>query len=71
MTTLDYTTATFITETKEMHNKEETFKDIPGFPKYQVSDLGNVKSFKVDKEKGRILRPGSSYGGYPVVLLML
>jgi hypothetical protein len=46
----------------------EIFKDIHGYEgMYQVSDLGRVKSFKLNKE--RILKPGISRNGYLHVVL--
>ena len=46
----------------------EVFKDIPGYEGiYQVSNLGNVKSFKLNKEK--ILKPGIGGNGYLYVIL--
>jgi hypothetical protein len=42
---------------------EEIWKDIPGYEGiYQVSDLGRVKSFKLNREK--ILKLGVDRGGY-------
>ena len=42
---------------------EETFKDIPGYEgHYQVSNLGNVKSFKLNTEN--ILTPTKMAKGY-------
>jgi len=46
----------FIMETKEV------WKQIKGFPSYEVSDLGRVKSLKFGKE--RILKPVNRLGGY-------
>lgn len=48
----------------------EEFRKIKGFEDYQVSNLGNVKSFRTNKTHGKILRPGTSFYGYPVVNLM-
>lgn len=46
-----------------MEKVKEIFRDIPGFDGvYQVSNLGNVKSFKCNKE--RILKPGINSAGY-------
>ncbi len=48
---------------------QEIFKEIPNYNSdYQVSNLGNVKSFKYSK-KGRILKVGISGSGYPTVVL--
>jgi hypothetical protein len=41
---------------------KEIFKTIPDYPSYQVSNWGNVKSFKWGKE--RILKPGLYNNGY-------
>ena len=47
----------------------EIFKDIEGYEgDYQVSDYGNVKSFKLDKE-GRILKSNIDGAGYLYVVL--
>ena len=46
---------------------EEIWKDIQGYPNYQVSNLGNVKSFHKGKEK--ILKPDKNEGGYLYVNL--
>lgn len=46
----------------------EEFKDIPGYEGlYQVSNLGNVKSFRNPKE--RILKPSITNSGYAQVIL--
>lgn len=46
----------------------ETWKAIDGFPDYEVSDLGKVRSWKVWGRKkddpARLLSPGSQEGGY-------
>ena len=47
---------------------DEIFVNISGFPKYQVSNYGNVKSFKRYKE-GRILKPSINSRGYYHVVL--
>lgn len=51
----------------------ETWKAIDGFPDYEVSDLGNVRSWKVWGRKkddpARLLSPGTSKGGYLRVYL--
>lgn len=44
----------------------EIWKDIKGFKDYQVSNLGNVKSFK--RGRGRLLKPSKSTGYYTVIL---
>jgi len=41
---------------------KEIYKDIEGYEGYQVSDLGNVKSFKGKKEK--VLKSGVNGRGY-------
>ena len=47
---------------------KEIYKNIPGYEGvYQVSNLGNVKSFKFDKE--RILKSGVNSRGYLQVIL--
>ena len=47
---------------------EEQWAEIDNFEDYQISSLGRVKSFKIDKDNGRILAYGSS-GGYRTVVL--
>ena len=44
---------------------KEVYKDIEGYEGYQVSNMGNVKSFKGKKE--RILKAGLSSVGYLIV----
>lgn len=50
-------------------NKEEKeiWKEIDGFPDYEVSNLGRVCSFK--KKYPRIMKPGKSSSGYLQVIL--
>ena len=51
-----------------MQNYEEIWKDAPGYEgRYQVSNLGKVKSLKFDKE--RTLKFGLNRGGYYFVNL--
>lgn len=45
----------------------ETFKPIPNYPDYQVSNIGRVKSLKKGKEK--ILKAGTDSHGYLIVTL--
>lgn len=48
---------------------QEIWKDIVGYEGlYQVSNLGNVKSFKKDKN-GILLKPGKNTSGYLYVIL--
>ena len=46
-------------------NQVETYANITGFPKYQISNFGNVKNIKT----GRILKPQSDRDGYLYVNL--
>ena len=49
---------------------KEIWKNIPGYEgRYQVSNLGNVRSFLGDHLAGRLLRPGKSSNGYLSVTL--
>ena len=48
------------------NNQIETYANITGFSKYQVSNFGNVKNIKT----GKILKPGTCSGGYLMVGLM-
>tara|TARA_R110000737_G_C14550473_1_gene480567 strand:- start:503 stop:1012 length:510 start_codon:yes stop_codon:yes gene_type:complete len=50
-----------------MNNKKEEYRSIKDYPDYQVSNKGNVKSFKAGKE--RILKPGVTKGGYLAINL--
>lgn len=43
----------------------EFFKEIDGYPNYEVSNLGNVRN----KKTGKVLRPGRCGGGYLLVHL--
>lgn len=45
---------------------KETFKAIPGYPDYQVSDLGRVRSFRQNKS-GKILSQHADTNGYLTV----
>lgn len=48
---------------------QEIYKDIVGYEGlYQVSNLGNVKSFNKDKN-GILLKPGTNTSGYLYVIL--
>lgn len=46
-------------------NEKEIFREIDGFPDYEVSNLGRVCSFK--GKYPRILKPGKDSCGYPIV----
>ena len=43
---------------------EEIWKTIEECEDYQISNFGRVKSFKYDKENGRIIKPSRSTKGY-------
>lgn len=43
---------------------EEIWKPIDGFEGYWISNLGNVKSFKVDKINGKLMKPYRTTKGY-------
>ena len=47
----------------------EEYRTIPGFPDYQVSNLGNVRSLK--RKKPRLLKPWTTAQGYKQVRLYL
>ena len=47
----------------------EIYKDIPNFVGYQVSNMGNIKSYKQDKG-GKILKTIVGSRGYPLINLM-
>ncbi len=46
---------------------KEIFKTIPGFKDYQISNFGNVKSLKFDREL--ILKPAINGNGYKCVCI--
>ena len=50
--------------------KLEEWRDIPDYPNYQVSNLGNVKSIPRPKTKGGILKQTVNKLGYVKVLLI-
>lgn len=53
-----------------MDTASESWLPVPGYEgHYEVSDLGRVKSHK--RSSPRILKPGISTGGYPLVTLCL
>ena len=52
-----------------MDNNEEVWKDIPNWKQYQVSNKGNVKSFK--RENPRMLKTPLCSMGYPQVGLSI
>lgn len=43
----------------------ETYKPIPRYPRYEVSDAGNIKN----KQTGHVLHPGIKSNGYQIVVL--
>lgn len=51
----------------------ETWKPVPGYVKYQVSDLGRVRSIDhwsgQRRVTGRVLKPGGSKSGHESVVL--
>lgn len=47
---------------------EEQWAEIKDFEDYQISSQGRIKSFKQDKENGKILSYGSSGKYYTIVL---
>ena len=55
-----------------MSDQEEIWKDIEGYEgKYQVSNMGRVKSFSLDKKDGKLLKPSPTTYGYLGVHLSL
>ena len=52
-------------------NKQERWKQIPGFPRYMISDQGRVMSFTSGKHpEGKIMKQTKSKGGYMTVHLV-
>lgn len=47
---------------------EEIWRDIDGFPDYQISNMGYVKSFKLNKIQGKIVKP-ANHSGYLAINL--
>jgi hypothetical protein len=51
----------------------EEWRAVSGFPCYEVSSLGNVRSWKKNRwgrsDTPRLLRPGIAKNGYPLVVL--
>ena len=45
----------------------EEYRVIPGFPDYQISNLGNVKSFK--RKTPKVMRPQKWCNGYRMIAL--
>lgn len=51
---------------------EEEWKDIPGYEGYyKVSNMGNIKSFKRNIEKGTVLKTIMGKRGYPLINLTI
>ena len=50
-----------------MQNQKEIWKKIPNYENYQVSNLGNVKSLRYNRE--RILKPSIAGAGYLYVVI--
>ncbi len=53
----------------DISSSEEVFKTIAGYPRYQVSNFGRVKSLAYNKE--RILKHGINSRGYPTLSLFI
>lgn len=47
----------------------EQWKPIPGFPRYEVSDQGNVRSLRAYRQRGTVLKPVAAGRGYLQVTL--
>lgn len=43
---------------------EEIWKPINDYPGYEISNLGRVKSYKMDKINGKIMNPYKTTKGY-------
>ena len=54
-----------------MEQKQERWKQIPGFPRYMISDKGRVMSFTSGKHpEGKIMKQTFNKGGYATVHLV-
>jgi hypothetical protein len=42
----------------------EEWRTVPGHPDYMVSSLGRIRSYKMNKSDGILLRIGADYAGY-------
>ena len=51
-------------------NENEIWKQVEGFPRYEVSNLGRVRSNVSRNNQQKILRQGTANGGYKCVSLM-
>lgn len=52
-------------------NKQERWKQIPGFPRYMISDQGRVMSFTSKaRPQGKVMKQNINRGGYAVVHLV-
>jgi hypothetical protein len=49
---------------------KEVWKNIPNYKKYQVSNLGKIKSFAKNKQNGKILKFSHNHKGYNQVILV-
>lgn len=54
---------------------EEVWREVPGYPLYQVSDIGRVRSrlargYSLPRDEWRLLKCGKSRYGYPRVCLL-
>lgn len=47
---------TFQVYQEDISSEAEEWKDIEDFPGYQISNMGQIKSFKTDKVNGKLLK---------------
>lgn len=57
-------------ENTKTNEQKEEWRQVEGFPRYEVSNLGRVRSNTSSKNQGRILKQGTARGGYKCVTLM-
>ena len=50
--------------------KEEKWVRIQGYPRYEISNKGRVRSYTSKSHPGKILKPIVNWGGYQIVTLM-
>lgn len=52
-----------------MTEEVELWKRVDGFPDYEISSQGRVKSYVRDKVDGKLMKPGTNRDGYEYVMM--